>query len=425
MINFYKGTENKVLGKTYDEALKDLQNDLLKIFDVKNLSILLGSGCSSYKSPNPDNADEKIEIGIPTMEPMAFEFYNIDNVDNEYFLLEADRKFLHDEFKINVLEDPFKRNIEKLMEVLFSLKFYYVSANIALNDEVENQKKEVDRIIDKAKRFILIKCLNKDNEGSDIELIEIYQQFYRKLLYRNTNLPKANIFTTNYDTYSEKAMDYLGIHYVNGFSGGINKYFNPTVFNYALAEKMDISQNKWNVIDNFIYLYKIHGSINWIEDDGANKMFDVKEVQDVSEAFIKGERNILIYPTPVKYLATMSAPYSDLFREFQKKLMQNNNVLITLGYSFSDIHINNLIFQAFTIPTFRLVIFGEENPIINKLKKQNDPRIWLVNGADDAGEKIHYFKNVVTKVLPDLSNDEIDEKITDLIQKLFKGKKDE
>jgi hypothetical protein len=40
--------------------------------------------------------------------------------------------------------------------------------------------------------------------------------------------------------------------------------------------------------------------------------------------------------------------------------MQNNNILVTIGYSFSDEHINNLIFQAFTIPSFRLLI-GEPN----------------------------------------------------------------
>jgi hypothetical protein len=54
--------------------------------------------------------------------------------------------------------------------------------------------------------------------------------------------------------------------------------------------------------------------------------------------------------------------------------MQNNNILITLGYSFSDEHINNIIFQAFTIPSFRLIVVGEpkNGNSIEKLQKLND-----------------------------------------------------
>jgi hypothetical protein len=37
--------------------------------------------------------------------------------------------------------------------------------------------------------------------------------------------PKPNIFTTNYDLYSEIALDKLGIHYVNGFFGRHQEIF--------------------------------------------------------------------------------------------------------------------------------------------------------------------------------------------------------
>jgi len=78
------------------------------------------------------------------------------------------------------------------------------------------------------------------------------------------------------------------------------------------------------------------------------------------------------------------SPYSDLFREFQKKLMQNNNILVTIGYSFSDEHINNLIFQAFTIPSFRLIIIGSEkqSETIEKLYNLDDSRIWIIGGKN-------------------------------------------
>jgi hypothetical protein len=83
---------------------------------------------------------------------------------------------------------------------------------------------------------------------------------------------------------------------------------------------MDLSQSKWGVIDNFFYLYKIHGSVNWIEADGENKLFKVKEIQEPTLNELKDKESIMIHPTPLKYNASLGSPYSDLFREFQKKV---------------------------------------------------------------------------------------------------------
>jgi len=219
-------------------------------------------------------------------------------------------------------------------------------------------------------------------------------------------------------------MDSLGIHYANGFTGGITKFFNPTIFNYAIAEKMDLSQSKWSVIDNFFYLYKIHGSVNWIEADGENKLFKIKEIQEPTFEVLEKEDTIMIHPTPLKYNASLGSPYSDLFREFQRKLMVNNNILVTIGYSFSDEHINNLIFQAFTIPSFRLIIIGEptENNKIGELQKLDDSRIWII------GEKfpnnnphfvpLHFFKRFVNEILPDLTAEDLDKKMANTINNL-------
>ena len=107
--------------------------------------------------------------------------------------------------------------------------------------------------------------------------------------------------------------------------------------------------------------------------------------------------------------------------------MQNNNVLITIGYSFSDEHINNLIYQAFTIPTFRLIVLGDhnENKAIEKLQSLNDPRIWIIGGELEDGKFLHFFDEFVGKILPDLSNDDLDKKMDDTISALIRKIKDE
>jgi len=415
-IYFYKGNQNILDPEKNEESIKKIQEAFLKVLDNKNLSFLLGSGCSSYEiekkveDSNTSNI-KKEQIGIPVMAPMAKEFYGLSN-------FKENKEWLLNTLKIDVEDKNFEKNLEAFLSVLHSLSFYHSK----INNKADENAQKIDQIIKEARDFILGKCLNEKNikDKRDNELLEVYKTFYKKLLTRNSTLPRLNIFTTNYDLYSERAMDSLGIHYVNGFTGGISKYFNPTIFNYALAEKMDLSQSKWNVIDNFFYLYKIHGSVNWVENDDEGKLFKIQEIQDATFNTLKDKETVMIHPTPLKYNASLGSPYSDLFREFQKKLMQNNNILVTIGYSFSDEHINNLIFQAFTIPSFRLIIIGSEkqSETIEKLYNLDDSRIWIIGGKNKENESLHYFKGFVNEILPDLTNEDLDKKLESTINNL-------
>ncbi|MDR2204710.1 MAG: SIR2 family protein [Flavobacteriaceae bacterium] len=427
-IFFYKGKENildterKSVAENNNSDIKPIQDAFLKVLDNKNLSFLLGSGCSSFEIEKEETEEKEcIQVGIPVMRPLAEEFYTLD-IFSKY------KRWLKLFFKINLEEDNFKTNLETFLSTLHSLSFYY--SNSEKNELWEKTEKRINDVIKETRNFLLKKILNEDNIQNQLDkpLLDIYKQFYRKLLSRNSTLPRLNIFTTNYDLYSEKAMDLLGIHYVNGFTGGISKFFNPTIFNYALSEKMDLSQSKWSVIDNFFYLYKIHGSVNWIESVGENKLFKVKEIQEPTFDTLKDEAT-MIYPTPLKYNASFGSPYSDLFREFQRKLMINNNILVTIGYSFSDEHINNLIFQAFTIPSFRLIIIGEpiiknqgqeneEKNNIYKLFELNDPRIWIIGEKQDGKQPLHFFERFVNEILPDLTNEDLDKKMETTINNL-------
>ncbi|EDM23835.1 SIR2 family protein [Caminibacter mediatlanticus] len=403
MIYFYKGKKNilEENQKELSEAKnKQIQKEFSKVLDVQNLSFLIGAGCSSFEKKT---ILKRKEIGIPTMYPMAKEYY--------FKVLSKKEKQYLIKNKIYFYRKPFLGNLEKFLEVLYAYKFL-----------LKNQGKdtnEISELINKTKEFIFNKCNKKSNE-----VIEIYKKFYRKLLYRDNNLTKTNIFTTNYDLFNEIALEQLGVIYTNGFTGFVERYFNPSSFNYAYAEQLDLSNKKWNVIDNFIYLYKLHGSITWIEDEEVNMLFKIKEIQNPQ---FNAENNYMIYPTPMKQNSSFGSPYSDLFREFQKKLMQNNNVLVTIGYSFSDEHINNLIYQALTIPTFRLVIIGNyKNNNIKKLYSLDDPRIWIIGEEEKWKNRklketpLHFFNRFVNEIMPEIKEEEIEEKIKQ-ISELFKG----
>lgn len=111
-IYFYKGAENLINGsKEEAESLKYIQNELAKVFDTKSLSFLLGSGCSSFYSGGK-------EVGIPTMKPMANEFY--DSSKKGYSLTKDQIKYIKDDLCINIDEDSFK-NLRIILSAFWKL----------------------------------------------------------------------------------------------------------------------------------------------------------------------------------------------------------------------------------------------------------------------------------------------------------------
>ncbi|MDR1091137.1 MAG: hypothetical protein LBL79_08690 [Prevotella sp.] len=89
-------------------------------------------------------------------------------------------------------------------------------------------------------------------------------------------------------------------------------------------------------------------------------------------------------------------------------MLKRNSILITMGYSFSDEHINRIILNALSVYDFRIVIFGKSE-MIERLKDIGDNRIWIISNADslDDGElPIHHFKSIVEKAMPLLDDEQ-------------------
>lgn len=248
--------------------------------------------------------------------------------------------------------------------------------------------------------------------------IDLYETFYQKITYRNKDFSRVNIFTTNNDLFNERVLDKLNINYNNGFGGGLDKYFNPARFGYTFSKRIEASVEKYEPLDNMIYLYKLHGSINWIEEEG-NSLFNIKEVK-IDERYKPNDKNVLIYPNPLKQGKSLTAPYSDIIREFQRKLLLQNSVLFVVGYSFSDEHINNIIYQALsTNSSLSIVIFGDYSK--KSIFKVNDKRIYKVYG-EVKDEKIHYFEYIVNELIPNLNEDKGENILKNFVDALNKEK---
>lgn len=339
-------------------------------------------------------------------------------------------------------------DLEKTLGILYSLERYQAGILSSLS---EGQQKELEitrNVIGKIQKHIyetLWHPTQKDlEEGqakpSDVEgqassnnvyrsTLEVYKSFYQKVVYRNKDLSRIHIFTTNNDLFNEAALDELGILYTNGFTPGLQRFFNPALFNFSYSRRMDVSIDKYEPIDNMVYLYKLHGSVNW-RDQGAisspNKLFSIQEVysKDASQSATGADDVCLVYPAPTKQNLSLGSPYVDLIRLFQEKLLEHNSVLFVCGYSFGDEHINNVIYRALAVNASLNVVvlndLGDDHP----LRKTEDTRvynIWSKTPKDvkGGGGHIHYFSEVVEKLLTDLDLDSNDTVLDKFVKEFF------
>lgn len=309
------------------------------------------------------------------------------------------------------LEQGYNRNLERLMEVLFAQRFVLRASG---SSALWPARDLVDGIIKKVQDFLWTRVTKGAFDNGDTSVRDLYERFYKKLVLRDRSLPRPWVFTTNYDHFNEMAMDRLGIPYANGFSGVVERRFNPASFRYALAEQLDVASRKWTAVDAFVYLAKLHGSVTWTEDDHG--LFPIREAWPPVEA-----ARMMIYPTPAKQNSSLGSPYADLFREFQSRIVREQSVLITAGYAFGDEHLNNIIYQALTIPTFRLVIFASPDTPgeIAKLRALRDPRIWIIGGdGPEEGSRAHYFDAIIEHFMPQRPSERIDDAIRKVLSEL-------
>lgn len=410
----------------WNKGIESARQAISEAMNAKNIAFLLGAGCSSLMKG-------KKELGIATMAPLAKEFCGetldartagfyadppvVGAAPAPWRLTKDELEYL-DSLGIDLAKD-YSRNLERLMEVLFAQRFVLRhSENAALHP----YRAVLDGIIKKVQDFLWTRVTQGAfATDGDTTVRDLYERFYKKLVLRDRSLPRPWVFTTNYDHFSELAMDRLGIPYANGFSGVVERRFNPAIFRYALAEQLDVASRKWTAVDAFVYLCKLHGSVTWTEDDHG--LFPIKEVWPPEST-----NQMLIYPTPAKQNSSLGSPYADMFREFQSRIVREQSVLITAGYAFGDEHLNNIIYQALTIPTFRLVIFAapDTGGEIAKLRALRDPRIWIIGGDGPAeGTRAHYFDMIVEHFMPQRPSDRIDDAVRKVLSELAPKRDDE
>lgn len=171
---------------------------------------------------------------------------------------------------------------------------------------------------------------SNEDEADITELIK----FFAWLDITNRKNVKE-VFTTNYDMLLEKAMERSQVPYYDGFVGSHEPFFWPE------SIEKNLSHN--DLTFNWIRLWKIHGSLNWefkIELSSNNsKIIRVGRVDEP-------ENELVIYPSKEKYNLSRKQPFIAYFDRLKQYLLQGELLLIFSGYSFSDQHINDVIFNG-------------------------------------------------------------------------------
>lgn len=142
-------------------------------------------------------------------------------------------------------------------------------------------------------------------------------------------------FTTNYDLLLEQAFEETGVAYFDGFVGSRQPFFDLRAIEDSLIPK------------HWTRLWKIHGSINWC----LNSKQEIYRSTEIN----KGD-SCIIDPSHLKYDQSRKMPYLALIDRLNSFLRQQSAVLITCGYSFSDIHLNDTIVNALKANPTSMVI---------------------------------------------------------------------
>ncbi|WP_027066803.1 SIR2 family protein [Maribacter sp. Hel_I_7] len=303
-------------------ALKTKRNKYKKFlnFQFENLLILTGAGSS---------------VGIGKGEKKGRLLTDLWDDTVELVSEEVLHKLCELVHYTDKKDDNYVKNLEKLLSFANSAKEYVKDPE---------GKIDITELIKQIESLIKSKCeLDLPNNSPHKELLE-------KITKRKVTLPRAKVFTLNYDTLFEQAGIQGNFTMIDGFSFSFPRIFSGRNFNYDIVQR-DNSRVKEedNFVSKVFHLYKPHGSVDWERLENGS----IKQSEKVNKA-------LMIYPKESKYESSYEQPFFEMMSRLQQNLRKDNVLLICIGFSFNDKHIVTAIQEALEQnPSFQLMVVNK------------------------------------------------------------------
>lgn len=341
-----------------------------------DIIFLLGAGASA-------------DLGIPTLKRMEEDIENLLQKEDDwkryyplYHLIKASYNYSYEiqgktsnfnlEILLNILQELLKKEEHPI--------YPFIGSWVVKFDEVVKNDFSIIRDFERQIRKKLYSWIKIDNERrQNLGYLKRFSEIRKEIL----QFP-LHIFTLNYDLGIELANKDAKIE--RGFEINENGLWNYRRF-------LEINPDE----EPDIYLYKLHGSIDWERDEKTQKM-----------TFTNGESEhpALIFGT--QYKMQYIDPFLFLFSEFRRKVF-DARLIICIGYSFYDEHINGVITDALRDEKNKKTVLS----ISLNLKKEEI--IKRPNIADDITNQFEMVSDKSTKdfLETDLTNEYLNQYFED------------
>jgi hypothetical protein len=217
-------------------------------------------------------------------------------------------------------------NVEDILSFVRGLKQVSIGATnvrgLTEEDLIELEKSICKKIVEKTN-------VELPNRGTP------YHQLAQWIHLIDRGDSPIECFTTNYDLLLEQAFEETGVAYFDGFVGSRQPFFDLRAIEDSLIPQ------------HWTRLWKVHGSINWY----------LNSTQEIYRStVVKDAGSCIIDPSHLKYDQSRKMPYLAMIDRLNSFLRQTSAVLITSGYSFGDVHLNDTIMSALKANPTAMVI---------------------------------------------------------------------
>ena len=195
----------------------------------------------------------------------------------------------------------------------------------------------------------------------------------------------VEVFTTNYDVLIERGLEAAETPHFDGFIGSYEPQFSAASVEAESAR----GSEGIRAPASWVRVWKLHGSIGWRVrlDENARPRI----VRASQKAPTPGEE-FLIYPSRQKYSDSRKQPYIAYHDRLRRFLTAGEALLVTVGYSFADQHINEIVFEGLRANNRLAVtalVFGElsamEQNLLTPTVGSRNLTVYAANAASVGG----------------------------------------